>query len=335
MTDFNEDDPILQKVQKLVDKAWSTQFPAERDALLAKADALMLRYSLDSYMLLDPKRSNTAAPIKGQSPEMREMWYFGEKVRSTTVIDDYDIIDDIAKMFYRLAQHFHVRIGYYGWSSAKVVGYPADLDFLDMMFLSIKLHLLGKIDPHVTRDLTWKENLCALKQAGFKWEDIHAKLDGLPDYPFNGKPWRAGGKGFSAFPNAYNKWLRENPDEQANYGSPALWRRGFVHAYSDMIGYRLREMARESAQTVDNLPALLKSKDSGLDELFNELFPPVEYVAPPVDPNAKQKVIKYKEPKPKAVSYAAMRAGEAAARTADLNQRGARVGRSDDQRSIG
>lgn len=331
MTDFNEDDPILQRVQKLVDKAWSTTFPAERDSLLAKADALMLRYSIGRYMLLDPQRSSTAAPIQGQSPECREMWYFGEKVASSRVIDDYDIIGDIANLFYRLAQHFHCRVGYYGWSSSKVVGYPADLDFLDMMFLSLKLHLLGKIDPKVSSDLSWKENLVALKQAGFKWEDIHQKLDGLPDYPFNYKPWRAGGKGFSIFPNTYNKWLRDNPDEHKNHGSPALWRRGFVEAYCMQIHIRLDEMARASAQTIDNLPALIKNKDQGLDELFNELFPPAE----PVEVKAEtSKVTRYKAPKPKAFSHQAYAAGVAAAKTADLNQRGSRVG-TREERAIG
>lgn len=333
MTDFNEDDPILQKVQKLVDKAWSTTFEAERESLLRKADALMLRYSIDQYQLLDPTRSNTAAPIQGQSPEMREIWYFGQGVSAGRVLDDYDIIGSIASMFYDVAMHFHCRVGYYGWSQAKVVGYPADLDFLEMMFLTLKLNLLSRIDPKVTPAISWKENLVALKQAGHKWEQIHYKLQVLPDYPLKDKPWASGGKGFGIFPSTYQAWLRRNPDEAKNFGSPALWRRSFVEAYGDEIRYRLHQMARHSSATVDNLPDLIKNKDAGLDDLFNELWPPIPYVEP-VDDGSKKRVVRYKEPKPKAVSHQAMAAGRAAAQTADLNQRGSRVGRTE-QRSIG
>jgi len=333
MTDFNEEDPILKKVQKLVDKAWSTTFPEERDALLAKADALMLRYSIDQFMLLDPKRENTAAPIKGQSPEMREMWYFGEGVQPYNVLSGEDeVLGSIHTLFWYLAQHLHVKIGHFGWAKSKVVGYPADLDFLEMMFLSLKLHLLSKVDPKVTPELSWEMNLCALKQAGYKWEEIHKKLNRLPDYPLADKPWVSGGKGFSIFPSTYQRWLKANPDEQKNFGSPQMWRRSFVQAYVYEIQNRLHEMASASAKTIDNLPALLKSKDSILDELFNELFPPAEPVK--ADPNAKTKPVRYRYVAPKAMSTQAMAAGRAAARTADLNQRGARVGGST-ERAIG
>jgi hypothetical protein len=327
MSDFNEDDPILRKVQKLVDKAWSSQFPHERDALLAKADALMLRYSIDQFMLLDPSRPQTAKPIAGQSPELREMWYFGQGNDPYKAgLNDREVIGAIHQMFYKLARHFGCRVGHFGWSYSKVVGYPADLDFLEMMFLSLKLHLLSRVDPKVSHDLSWKVNLVALKQAGFKWEEIHRKLDGLPDYPFNGKPWVAGGKGFSAFPNTYNKWLKDHPDEPANLGSPAQWRRSFVVAYEYEIGLRLAEMAAQSAKTIDNLPALLESKGNLLDKFFDEMFPPppeVEYKA------STGKLRRYAAPKSPAMSHQAMAAGRAAARTADLSHRGSRVGGAD------
>lgn len=318
---MSDDDPILQRVQKLVDKAWSTTFTAERDSLLAKAEALMLKYSLDQFKLLDPNRPQTAAPIKGQDPELRTIWYFGE---GTYV--NYEVATPIWQMFYALARHLQCRIGVDRSDYAKVVGYPADLDFLEMMFLSLKLHLLSKVDPHVTSDLSWEQNLIAFKQAGFKWQDIHLKLQNHPFYPYHNQVWQRNmGVRFTA---VYKRYRDANPNEPANTGNPAVWRRDFIEAYVMEIGDRLRRMRHAALEENRLLPALLNDKGNALERYFMELFPPPPpYIPPPPDPNAKPpKPMRYRAPKYVAMSHAAMAAGRSAAQTADLNQRGARVG---------
>lgn len=319
MTDTMEDqDPILRKVQKLVDKAWSTQFEHEKEALLAKADALMLKYSLDQFALLDPARA-TQAPIKGQDPEMRDIRYFGDELRTY----DEQIMSTAHTIFYNLASHCGCKVGYFGWYNSKVVGYPADLDFLEMLFLSLKLDLLRRVDPQIVKEITWELNLVALKQAGRKWTVIHDMLQKHPNYKYSDQAW-SHSIGV-AFTGVYKKWRDANPDEPHNVANPTMWRRDFMEGYAIGIVRRLRDMRAASIQENKNLPALISSKTKSLDDLFNELWPPVEYKD---TGSSKSKVQRYRAPKQRAFSAAAQAAGLSAAQQADLSDRGGRVGNS-------
>jgi hypothetical protein len=316
------DDTILQKVQKLVDKAWSTTFEAEKVALLAKADAMMLKYSIEQVQLLDPSRPNTAAVIKGSTPEVREVWYYGEGNHGHEF--DKEIRDTMAQLFYALGSHFHVRFGWYGWDHSKVVGYPADLDFLEMMFLSLKMHMLANLSPTVTPDLSWEHNLAALKNAGFKWEDIHKKLLVHPNYKYAGQPWQRNiGVNFTA---VYRRWCEVHPDEIRNKANPAQWRRSFVAGYVTEIQNRLYAMRQETLKSDANLPALIADRKSIIEEFFYEMFPEKN--------PANQKAVgaRLVRSRGRSAAYhaptlhgAAMSAGRRVAATADLSNPNSRI----------
>ena len=304
--------------QKLVDKAWSTTFESEKEALLAKADALMLKYSLDQFALLDPSRATTA-PIKGQEPEMRVIHYFGEELRTY----DEQIMSTAHTIFYHLATHTGCRVGSFGWSNSKVVGYPADLDFLEMLVLSLKLDLLKRVDPQIVPEITWELNLVALKQAGRKWTVIHEMLEKHPNYKYRGQAWSHSiGVSFTA---VYKRWRDANPDEPHNVANPTMWRRDFMDGYATGIVRRLRDMRAASVQENKNLPALIADKTKSLDDLYNELWPPVEIKS---TSTGKGRVQRYRAPKQRAFSAAAQAAGLSAAAKADLSDRSGRVGNS-------
>lgn len=320
MNESTTEDPILSRVQKLLDKAWSTTFDGEKESLLAKAEELMQKYSIEQFMLLDPARSTTAGSVKFAKPEARAMVAYPPNL-------DYEVYNAVWQMFYSLARHMGVRVGPRKpdspWGTYIVVGYPADLDFLQMMHQGLQLHFLSKIDPHVTPETTWEVNLIALKQAGFKWQDIHNKLRKHPDYP-NQCPWeRSIGVRFTAI---YKRWRDANPDEPANLSSPAMWRQDFIIGYCRGIDARLVEMRQAVIANDANLPALLADKKSEVDNVFDELYPPPPPVKP--DPNAKIRPVRYARPRYRMVSAAARAAGGGAAKTADLTGRAGRVGGS-------
>lgn len=319
MTDTQAEDRILNKVQKLLDKAWSTTFDEERKSLLAKADALMIKYTIDSMLLQDPNRPNTAKPIAGQEPELRTMSYY-ESDRYWDI--EYEVRQAMLDLFVALAKHLGCRSTGYSQGSCKVVGYPTDLEFLDMMYLTLKLDFMKRVDPQVSSQMSWTDNLLAFKQAGFKWEDIHEKMRfGLADYPYSGMAWER--KMGVRFTGIYKKWRDENPDEPANLSSPKLWREDFILGYTSRIGQRLIEMREATVKSDDNLPALIDDKNKKVNDAFLSFFPP----QPPPKVTSNGKPVRYRQPKLRAVSMQARQAGAAAANRADLNQRNSRVGR--------
>lgn len=310
------EDKILDKVQKLLDKAWSTTFEAEKASLLAKAEALMLKHSLDSIMLQDPSRPNTARAPRGQTPEIRTMAVFQSEGYWSI---DPEIRNAMFGLLSAVADHLGCRTTYQGthYHEMKIVGFPADLEMVEMMYLGLKLDFTTRMDPKIVSSLSWQLNLLALKQAGRKWEDIHLMLQDHPGYPHKGSWQRKFGVQFTGI---YKKWRDENPDEPANTGSPKMWRTDFCLGYVQGIRTRMYEMRRAAMEGSDNLPALLKDKKQVVNDFFACEFPPVEVV---LDANAKP--IKWTKPKSRAVSVAALAAGNAAAQHADINHRNSRV----------
>jgi hypothetical protein len=329
------EDGILRKVQALIDKAWSTTFPAERDALLAKAEAMMLKHSIDQFQLMDPSRPNTAASIKASQPELREIHYWGTnsdgRPHYPADVSD-DICAKISSLFYSLAEHNRVRLGHYGYYGSKAVGYPADLDFLEMMFLSLKMHLVSHMDPQIDPAASWETNLAVLKAAGNKWIDIHAQLQAHPNYKYKGQPWvRAIGVNFTS---VYKKWCEANltEDEQRVMISPKQWREGLITGYVVEIRDRLAKMRRDAINENPNLPDLLASMKNPLDEFLWDNFPhlrpatPEEIAAREAARAAdKRKPARYRAPKVHYVNTAAMNAGKRVAKTADLTNPNGRV----------
>jgi Protein of unknown function (DUF2786) len=62
-------EPIVRKIQALLDKAASTTFPAEAEALLDKAQALMSRHAIDEAMLAATDRSRGAVVAEVRTVE--------------------------------------------------------------------------------------------------------------------------------------------------------------------------------------------------------------------------------------------------------------------------
>jgi hypothetical protein len=314
------EDTILQKVQKLLDKAWSTTFEGEKQALLAKADELMVKYSIEQVQLLSPDRPSTAAVIKGSTPELREILYYGQGDQGLGY--DQNTRETMARLFYSLAIHHRVRVGQYGWSMSKCVGYPADLDFLEMMFLSLRLHILQTMDPTVEMDESWEDNLAKFKNAGFKWENIHAKLKRHPSYQFASQPWtRPIGVRFTA---VYKKWCDINlsdPSERV-MANPKQWRESFMDGYTAEISRRLTEMRIATQKANPNLPALLADRKPVLDEAFYEWFPEQR---PREQGGQGKSAVRYTKVKERPIVRSAINAGSRAAKSADLSGSNGRV----------
>ena len=330
---MEDQEGILAKVQKLLDKAWSTTFDAEKQALLDKADALMTKYSIDQFLLLDPSRPNTAAAVKAATPEVRTIRYFDEGNMDLGL----ETLDLMSQLFYHLASHNHVRMGMYGYREARVVGYNADLDFLEMMFLGLKLHVITTVSPRCDPAKTWGENVALMKGAGYKWEEIHEHLLKHPGYPKRDAPWSKS-VGLRMY-DEYKKWCEANlnEDERRVKANPKQWREGFLYGYVAEVRDRLGRMRQESLKSNPNLPDVLASKKNPLDEMLWEHFP---HLRPPTEEERaareaerlerekadRRKPVRQRAPRVRYVSAAAAEAGRRSARTADLTGTNGRMG---------
>lgn len=132
-----------------------------------KADALVTMYAIEEFELAMRGDKNAR-----QVPELREYEYgdFPPELR-----------EEMAWIFGALAEHCRCKIGWHGYHRSKIVGYPADLEYLDLMFTSIRMHMSANVRPHPSKEMGYEASLALLKESGMKWKDIYLRL--LPIFP--------------------------------------------------------------------------------------------------------------------------------------------------------
>jgi hypothetical protein len=109
---------IVSRVQALLAKAESTDFPEEADALVAKAQELMARHSIDAALAQERR-----AP--GARPELRHIQVEAPYASAKT------------SMLSAIGRANHVQVVHNGLFEATLVGYPPDLDVVEMLFGSL------------------------------------------------------------------------------------------------------------------------------------------------------------------------------------------------------
>ena len=111
------DDKVLSRVRALLAKAESTTFPEEAEALTAKAQELIARYSIDEAMAASPRRDRD-----------------GPMLRAIVVPPPYasaktSLLGSVAR-----ANRCQVIIGR---DQVTAAGYAADLDVVELLFTSL------------------------------------------------------------------------------------------------------------------------------------------------------------------------------------------------------
>lgn len=157
----------LERVRALLAKASSTTFPAEAEALLAKAHELMEQHAIDQWMV-DAAQDRIGARPK---PEIRVMnfdWWY----KSPRYIDSA-----LFTIFYKTAEHCRCVVadrgrgteGYGDYHHMPVIGLPSDLDYFDMLFTHLMLQMGQQLDPKVNPNISVQENGYKLRAAGMDW----------------------------------------------------------------------------------------------------------------------------------------------------------------------
>jgi len=154
---------MAAKIRALLAKAESTKFPEEAAAYHAKAEELRRRYQIAEEGLIaqDPF---SIAPI----------------VRDITITDDGS---DFYMHHVSLWAHCCAHVGAFyqaRWVGrgivARVVGYASDIRLAEGLYQSAWLTMIAQLEPKVDPDLSDKENVYRLRNAGFERNDIACML---------------------------------------------------------------------------------------------------------------------------------------------------------------
>lgn len=340
----------LDTVRKLLAKAENTDAlgnHGEAEAFRAKADELMARYAIDSWMIEEATRGEE----RKQTPTRRSFdrpWR-GSKFRQ-----------DLFSMFYDLAAHCRCVIGTRGAdaSGVPIYGLPSDLAYLDAMFTQLMLEVAKNLQPPVDPSGEIGHEVYKQRQAGTGWEEIvrkvytaglltltkgeHEKLydryrwtlrlDSPEDIDPSEWEWvqvRTIWRDLrNRIANYNRRYVRQNGLQgQRNYVKPEIYQRSFMMGFTDEIRSRLYRIEAATRRAYDATGesnsmtlAVRDIRQAALD-LYNQEFPP----PPPPEPLTEEQLKALRKVRTRlpavrepAVSSAAMSAGRAKAREVNL-----------------
>lgn len=246
---------VLRKVQALIAKADSTTFDEERDALLAKADDLMLKYAIESYEL------DRARDARKRSEKI--------VLREIEMVDyDHPVSRALIDLMSEVARHLRCRVAYagagrYGHLTAKVVGFEGDVEFCEMLYTSLWLQMTTHLEPKPDPELTFEQNIVMLLENGQKRERV-CELMGLNFQKDHGKVSRI-----------YRTWCEENGKPYAPRSRPigSTYAVNFARGFVNRVSTRFHEMDRAREANANGSAIVLRDRNAEVKDAFHEFFP--------------------------------------------------------------
>jgi len=258
---LSDREDILRKVQALLTKADSTGFEAEADAFREKADDLMRRFAITSYEV-DIARGQAN---RRESPEILNMFV----CQSDSPIK-FSLID----LAFSCAKHARCRAvvsgSRYNSPLAKVelmvVGFPTDLRYVEMLYISLWAQLSRNLEPKPSPELTFEENVIMLLNSGQTRGRVAElmELEGTPQL-------------YSKMSRVYKKYLHEQGREvkqAGNRAAPGTYMKNFARGFATRVENRLYEIRqRQEKEDPSGTSIVLRNRGSEVDAEFAKQFP--------------------------------------------------------------
>lgn len=269
--------PMLVKIQALLNKAESTDSPDERERCLEKADQLMQKYSIDAAMLSEAKK---LAGGKRETPER-------------TGFEFMPANDKLGNQWYNLiiavANHYDCQFFGYTSGTGILVGFPSNIEMVGIVYTSLRLQALRKLDPKPNKDLTLDENVWILHEAGIKWRVIahlvnqayhEAKERGIEiDSDWELVPWEIdsegkGKKDGGRLIRACKRWCKEIGEPYRAVSSPITFQRsyaqGFLNEVRDRFA-RLQQYKQDQIRSTSGAELVLFDRNKAVRDLMDEI----------------------------------------------------------------
>jgi len=235
------EDSILRRVRGLVAKANATEFEAERESFMAKADELMEKYAIDQALLLMQEDSSARVVIRR---DMDIDWWY--ELRGL----DYEVRSRIHSLWRYCVEFCRCYQSTSTWDYQQrivpVYGIKSDLDYLELLFTDLFLQMSLMLKPKYDPNLSLGENVYHAKNAGMKYTDI-AIWSGHPEW-VEQTVGKRGGVGFKSvdggrMKHAYQRFLNEHrPGESRITMHPLTYIMSFMDGYVTEIHRRFRSM---------------------------------------------------------------------------------------------
>jgi hypothetical protein len=269
--------PMLARIQAVLNKAEGTDNPAEREAYLEKAEQLMQKYSIDAAMLSEAKR------LAGGVQETPEKVLF----------EFMPANDKLGNQWYNLiiavAEHYDCQ--FFGWTSGNgyLVGFPSNIELVGMVYTSLRLQALQKLDPKPNKALGYDENVYILHEAGIKWRTIAHLMNqayheatelGLPLGPgWEITPWEVdsagkGKKDGGRLIRAAKRWCKDIGEPYRAVQSPITFQRSYAQGFLNEVRRRfaaLRKYKEDQVASTTGAELVLFDRKKLVDEMMAEL----------------------------------------------------------------
>jgi Protein of unknown function (DUF2786) len=326
-------DSVLSKVRSLVSKAEHESTPPhEADACRAMADSLMLKYAITEAMAEFSRTAESRTkPISMQ----------------IEIGPDSDVIGYISWLTQEIAKHCRCKVRSYtsytnGSWNAKVYGFESDVRYFEMMYTTIRLHMLGILLPRVSLSESLEDNCYRLHNAGYNWLQIADRYGWIKWNPIHrgefagSRPpedmkvpywnkdegWKPSTYVGSRYKRAYHRACiaRGESVQVIAANGTNTYRKSAADGYVGMIARRLAEL---SSNKQAGSEIILRSRINDVEALFREENPDMFREASESDAQEstestgkKKRTIKYK---PAPFNRDAYQRGAGHARAADLH----------------
>lgn len=318
---------LLNKVRALIAKAEHPNTdPIEAKTFRQGADRLMLKYAIEEALLNETrpaaersKPGTIELDLSGAGWEMQQ--YLG------------DLLSAVARFNRCRVRHYTRYDRERQCYLSKVYGFESDLRFVEMLYTTLRLHMLGALRPGISPTESLEENCYRLHNAGYNWLEIAEMYGWSKEGHFDldddrwGKEcwrhketgelktnWQLGGMHKRAYQKACK--MRGEDTKVIPAGGTSTYRNSAVSGY--VSGIRDRQRHAASGRGPGTEVALHGMLDD-IDRLFRAENPDLYREPEPVaedDKNKKpRRERKYTPPPFNAEAY---QVGHAHAQTADL-----------------
>lgn len=232
----------LGHVRELLTHASRAATPGEADVFQAKADEMMAKYAIESF------------EVQGHSDTHRRPDPVSRPV-DITFYWDHSHGTDLFMLMFSVARHNRCTI--VNWVPAEreggldartgersparytipVVGFPADLDYFDMLFTHLMLQMEQNLEPKPDPKKSMEENLAMMKEAGMKWQriaDLLAEAGQLPNHTPGGPVHRLG------LSSVYTRFCEQTGRKRLRV-TPSVYQRSFVEGFLAVVDDRFRK----------------------------------------------------------------------------------------------
>jgi len=262
------DDKILEQVRQLLLRANDpASSEAEREGFLRHANLKMTRHAIDQAML-DASRTSG----EKRKPTQKTIQLFDEDFQWATYF--HNIIVNIAR-----TNRCQVGWSTYG-ESVVVVGMQDDVDWVEMLWMSVFLSFSSQINPRWDNEKPLQENIFQHKHAGYKWKDIWEIGNrnriafagrGMPDDGSEFVPAKCG-----YMKSMYHKECKSRGVQPVGTQTFKAYKITFTTYFTYRVSERLEEMRaanKEAEADTNGSTVALFDLSQQINDLFFSIFP--------------------------------------------------------------